>query len=95
MIGRMADHPLTLLVVVLVIVLIFGAKRLPDASRSLARSMRIFKSEVREMKDEDRRSPGTSAPGTPASPLEGRVVDDQRTGSTSASSTSEQHRHNA
>lgn len=71
------DHPLTLLVVVLLIVVIFGAKRLPDVSRSLARSMRIFKSEVREMKEEDRAASGSSAkPGTPTHPLEGRVVDE-------------------
>ncbi|MCX6484230.1 MAG: Sec-independent protein translocase subunit TatA [Mycobacterium sp.] len=30
-------------------VLLFGAKRLPDAARSLGKSMRIFKSEVKEL----------------------------------------------
>lgn len=37
-------------VIVLVVVLLFGWKKLPDAARSLGRSMRIFKSEVTEMK---------------------------------------------
>ncbi|MEU1981206.1 Sec-independent protein translocase subunit TatA [Nocardia sp. NPDC019395] len=37
------------LIVVLVFALFFGAKRLPDAARSLGRSMRIFKTEVQEM----------------------------------------------
>lgn len=37
------------LIVVLVFALFFGAKRLPDAARSLGRSMRIFKSEVQVM----------------------------------------------
>jgi len=32
-----------------VIVLLFGAKRLPDAARSLGKSMRIFKAEVKEL----------------------------------------------
>jgi sec-independent protein translocase protein TatA len=63
------DNPLLLIVLLLIIVLIFGAKRLPDAARSVGRSMRIFKSEVREMKDDERPASGTR-------PLEGRVVDD-------------------
>lgn len=33
--------------------LLFGYKRLPDASRSLGRSLRIFKSEMKGMKDDD------------------------------------------
>ena len=36
------------------IILIFGWKRLPDAARSLGRSARVFKSEVQEMRNEDR-----------------------------------------
>lgn len=40
-----------LLILVLVIVVVFGWKKLPDAARSLGRSMRIFKAEVEEMKD--------------------------------------------
>jgi sec-independent protein translocase protein TatA len=69
------DNPLLLLVLVLLIVVVFGAKRLPDAARSLGRSMRIFKSEVKEMKEDGK----DSTPGTPASPLEGRVVEGART----------------
>ena len=40
------------LIVIAVFVLLFGAKKLPDAARSLGQSMRIFKSEVKEMKTE-------------------------------------------
>jgi sec-independent protein translocase protein TatA len=39
-----------LLLLLLVIVILFGWKRLPDAARGLGRSMRIFKSEMEEMK---------------------------------------------
>lgn len=39
-----------LLIIALVIFLLFGAARLPSAARSLGRSMRIFKSEMDEMK---------------------------------------------
>ena len=36
-------------IVIAVFVLLFGAKKLPDAARSLGKSMRIFKSEMAEM----------------------------------------------
>lgn len=42
-----------IVIIVALVVLLFGAKRLPDAARSLGRSMRILKSEVRTMKDDD------------------------------------------
>jgi sec-independent protein translocase protein TatA len=42
-----------LVLVVLVIMVLFGAKRLPDASRSLGRSLRIFKAETKGLRDDD------------------------------------------
>ena len=36
-------------IVGVVVILLFGAKRLPDAARSLGQSMRIFKTEVHEL----------------------------------------------
>jgi len=39
-------------ILIFVIVLLFGSKRLPDAARSLGKSMRIFKSEVKELQAE-------------------------------------------
>jgi sec-independent protein translocase protein TatA len=36
-------------ILAVVVILLFGAKKLPDAARSLGKSMRIFKSELREM----------------------------------------------
>ncbi|KQB85601.1 Sec-independent protein translocase subunit TatA [Corynebacterium oculi] len=42
-----------LLIIAVLLVLLFGARRLPDAARSLGRSMRIFKSEVKEMHKDD------------------------------------------
>jgi sec-independent protein translocase protein TatA len=45
--------PWHLLVLAVVFVILFGSKRLPDSARSLGRSLRIFKSEVREMNKED------------------------------------------
>ena len=39
-------------ILAVVVILLFGAKKLPDAARSLGKSMRIFKSELREMQSE-------------------------------------------
>lgn len=66
-------HPATILVLILLITMIFGANRLPGAARSLGRSLRIFKSEVKQMGDDDK--PGSSSADT-ARPVEGRVVDE-------------------
>ena len=41
-----------IIIIVLIIVLLFGAKKLPDLARSLGRSMRIIKSEVNEMNND-------------------------------------------
>jgi sec-independent protein translocase protein TatA len=65
-----------IVILVLVIALLFGAKRLPDAARGLGRSLRIFKSEVKQMQDDDSRP--TRPANRPTEPLEGRVVEDQR-----------------
>lgn len=71
------DNPLLLIVLLLLIVVVFGAKRLPDAARSVGRSMRIFKAEVKEMKDEDKPGSGTAEESSSRGrPIEGRVVDD-------------------
>jgi sec-independent protein translocase protein TatA len=42
-----------LILVLLVILVLFGAKRLPDSARSLGRSMRILKAETRGLRDDD------------------------------------------
>ncbi len=40
--------PVEIGLIVLAVMLLFGYKKLPDASRSLGRSLRIFKAEVGE-----------------------------------------------
>lgn len=42
--------PTEIIIIAVLVILIFGWKRLPDAARSLGRSARVFKSEVDEMK---------------------------------------------
>lgn len=51
--GRLFDSPFMILIILLVILLLFGAPKLPGMARSLGQSLRIFKSEVKEMKKDD------------------------------------------
>lgn len=46
-----------LVIVLLVALIVFGSKRLPDSARSLGRSMRILKAEAKGLKDDDVASP--------------------------------------
>lgn len=47
-----AIQPWHIILVLLVFLILFGSKKLPDAARGLGRSMRIFKSEVKEMQND-------------------------------------------
>ncbi|OIK28594.1 Sec-independent protein translocase subunit TatA [Streptomyces malaysiense] len=59
---RNALEPWHLVLLVLVIVLVFGSKKLPDMARSLGKSARILKSEAKAMKDDGGKQNTTSAP---------------------------------
>jgi sec-independent protein translocase protein TatA len=48
-----ALKPWHIIVLVVVLILLFGAKRLPDASRALGRSLRILKAETRGLAEDD------------------------------------------
>ena len=62
-----------LVLVVLVIMVLFGAKRLPEASRSLGRSLRIFKAETKGLRDDVSLDDTTvTAAQEPLSPAESR-----------------------
>ncbi|MFZ3469231.1 Sec-independent protein translocase subunit TatA [Streptomyces sp. 4.24] len=73
MIGNL--KPLEILLIVAVIFLLFGAKKLPDMARSLGKSARILKSEAKAMKKEGEAedaatasSVADQAPQQPAAP---------------------------
>jgi sec-independent protein translocase protein TatA len=53
-----------LVILILVIAVLFGWKRLPDAARGLGRSMRIFKSEVEEMKKDGKSTSSAASSDT-------------------------------
>jgi sec-independent protein translocase protein TatA len=63
MFGRLGAPEIILILVV--IVLLFGAKKLPDMARSLGKSARILKSEAKAMKSD-------SAPTAPAEPYDAK-----------------------
>jgi sec-independent protein translocase protein TatA len=54
-----------LIIIAIVVIALFGWKRLPDMARSLGRSARVFKSEVDEMK-KDGKSPSEASQSTVA-----------------------------
>ncbi|WP_406447411.1 Sec-independent protein translocase subunit TatA [Streptomyces sp. NBC_01613] len=59
-------EPWHLLIVVVLFLLLFGSKKLPDTARALGKSMRILKSEAKAMKGEEGVpgvQPASAAPG--------------------------------
>lgn len=69
-----------ILIIAIVVLVLFGSRKLPDAARSLGRSMRIFRTEIKGMHDDDQPAtqptasqslPQSLPPGTtPATPVE-------------------------
>jgi sec-independent protein translocase protein TatA len=49
-IGDLFDSPWKVLIVAVVLIVLFGSKKLPDAARSLGKSMRILKTEVQDLR---------------------------------------------
>jgi sec-independent protein translocase protein TatA len=49
----MWDAPWHWVVLAIIVIALFGYKKLPDASRALGRSLRIFKSEIKGMAEDD------------------------------------------
>jgi sec-independent protein translocase protein TatA len=66
--GRLFDNPATIIILIIVVILLFGAPKLPGLARSVGQSLRIFKSEVKQMRDDEPSSPAADQP------VEGRVV---------------------
>jgi sec-independent protein translocase protein TatA len=61
MIGDLFDSPWKILIVALVIIVLFGSRKLPHAARSLGQSMRILKTEVQGLHEDEPASPATQA----------------------------------
>lgn len=72
-------RPWEILIIVALILLLFGAKRLPDAARGLGRSLRIFKAETKAMHDDDETGvePTDAAPPAPPAISQNSAADQQ------------------
>jgi sec-independent protein translocase protein TatA len=91
-----ALRPVHIVILVLVVVILFGFKKLPDAARSLGRSMRIFKSEVEEMKKDGQSTPsaasGDTVKGETFNPTSDSVADPVRDPTKDPAPEPERHR---
>jgi sec-independent protein translocase protein TatA len=64
-----------LILILIAVLLLFGYKKLPDASRSLGRSLRIFKGEMKGMKDDGNGAEGVRAKDpAQTTPVRGEIV---------------------
>jgi len=53
MIGDLFDSPWKIAIIAILIIVLFGSRKLPDAARSLGKSMRILKTEVQGLHEDD------------------------------------------
>ena len=73
MIGDLFDSPWKILIVAVVLIVLFGSKKLPDAARSLGKSMRILKTEVSDLHHEDKAETEKPAPAITSEPHQQQV----------------------
>lgn len=58
--------PTEVILIIFVLVLLFGAKKLPELARGSGRALRIFKSETKGLMDDDEATPATGSTSTQA-----------------------------
>jgi len=66
MFGDLFDSPWKILIVAVVLIVLFGSRKLPHAARSLGQSMRILKKEVQGLHEDSAAGPSSSASGAAA-----------------------------
>jgi sec-independent protein translocase protein TatA len=68
--GALLDKPSLLFILILVVILLFGYKRLPDAARGIGRSLRVFKAETDGLRSDSSTVQGeTATPVAPPAPI--------------------------
>ncbi|MGE9362901.1 Sec-independent protein translocase subunit TatA [Isoptericola nanjingensis] len=77
--------PWHIIVLVVVILLLFGARRLPDLARSVGQSLKIFKKEVKDLTDDGKLNDSNEPPADTTSPSTGTAS--SSTTSSTATST--------
>ena len=77
--------PLEIVVILIIALIVFGPKRLPELGRSMGKGIREFKSSLSGDKDDEddvrelERAPRETAVRAEEAPLEGEVVHERRT----------------
>jgi sec-independent protein translocase protein TatA len=69
-IGDLFDSPWKVLIIAALLIVFFGARRLPVAARSLGKSMRILKREVTGLHDDDDDDEPAASPTAQAAPFQ-------------------------
>jgi sec-independent protein translocase protein TatA len=64
MFSDLFDNPWKILIIAIVILVLFGGRKLPAAARSLGQSMRILKTEVQGLRDDDEPTSTTTSTST-------------------------------
>ncbi|WP_182376317.1 Sec-independent protein translocase subunit TatA [Nocardioides sp. WS12] len=68
------------LIILAIVILVFGAAKLPDLARGTGQALRIFKAETKGLRDDDEKKP--AAPKAELNPAddvaEGEIVDERR-----------------
>jgi sec-independent protein translocase protein TatA len=84
-----AVSPIHWLLLIVVLIVLFGAKRLPDVARGLGKSARILKSEVNGLQDDEakRSEAKQQAAAIEAKPTEAQSTASQSTASTPTAET--------
>jgi sec-independent protein translocase protein TatA len=70
--------PLEIIVVLIIVLIVFGPKRLPEMGRSLGKGIREFKNSVTGNDEEDEAREIERPNDEPTRPLEGEVVHDRK-----------------
>jgi sec-independent protein translocase protein TatA len=77
--------PLEIVVILIIALIVFGPKRLPELGRSMGKGIREFKNSLTSDKDDDEddvreleRAPSETTVRAEEAPLEGEVVHDRR-----------------
>jgi sec-independent protein translocase protein TatA len=60
MIGDLFDSPWKIAIIAVLIIVLFGSRKLPAAARSLGQSMRILKKEVQGLHEDDPEEPASA-----------------------------------
>jgi twin arginine-targeting protein translocase, TatA/E family len=72
--------PMEWILILLVLILLFGAKKLPDTAKALGQSLRMFKKETSKLDDDEaaRPQPAQAVQTPPLPPAQPQMTDEER-----------------